>query len=348
MSVVDVCPTRVITGQWTPGYRSYKVTYKVTTTSSNDGPQVVMSQSGKFLLGTTYQVGNDIDTGAICVALGAPRRTGNDKNATQWLLDATFEFDQTQLPYYHGISVEPYFVQTQSPIEAAKFLGFYKVDTNGTYVPASIVDPILKVGIVRPISNSAGIPIIPVPETEVSIPAYRVSWTKRTAFDVSDYLNRVNSVAVELQSIDRTFISPATGEESTVLFSKFFAAGTLRLIDCQMTETTFYGRVWHNVTLEFVEDTIDTYELDRGLAALARAGYPDARGAEYGSGEFEEGQPEFRVMTDPNGNPMSEPSLLDGRGLPLEQNENADNAIYLRWQKYQTADFNDLEIGLIT
>lgn len=343
MAVTSICKTRSVVAEWTPTTHKYVVTYLATVNSPNDGPQVVLSSPLTPRIGTTtYQYGNDIEVDSICVSLSSPRRAGQNKAELKWVFDATFEWDFNQRPEYIPVKIEPYYVGGQEVVDKALFKGFYgpTSSTLDTFIEKGISNTNLtKDQTVGPISNSVPTPIIPAPEREKATPGYRVSWFKKTYSDLGGFINRVNSQEYTLIGLDTNLL--------TQVFIKSFAAGTLRLRDVQSPITEFYGRNWFHYTLEFVEDTADIYELDRGIAARAKAGDPDGKGGTYTSGDIFTGQSKTRQMLDPGGSPITDPVLFDGNGQPLSDPKPSD-AVYLRWGFYPTINFNNLPIGNIT
>jgi hypothetical protein len=356
MAVISICATRSVVANWKPNLRTYRVTYKVTTNDVQDGPAVVMLGLGAVgatsafyalmltLRASTYAYGNDADPFAFLIDLGAPRRAGGDKLKQAWLLDAIYEFNSENQPQYQSVRVEPYYVPTQEPIGKAKYKGaFYRlantwqvaaVGDNGTYE----IDKEYMIG------NSAKVPILPSPERDASIPAYRVKWTKRTQYNTEQFINRVNSQPFTLQGDSRLFLSPASGVAIKPMFSKTFEPGTLRLRDVQQPIRTIHGEDWYDVTLEFIEDESIAYELDRGFSARADAGDPDGKGGTFSGGDFPEGATAQRELTDENGSPVSEPVLLNGQGQPIRLLGSL-GPVYLGWERYEKADFNQLNIG---
>jgi hypothetical protein len=358
MAIVSICPTRSVVANWEPNLRTYRVTYQVVTNDPLDGPGKVLSEMSNANngLGVTYIVrqnryafGNDSDPLAVLISLGAPRRAGGDKLTKIWLVDGTYEFDLEKQPALRPVKIEPYYVQGTEPIESAGYYGAYN-RVNGQWIGPKEFGPGQETysqagGVVYPIGNSANVPILPAPEREVSTPAYRVSWYKQTALDASFYINTWNSGAFTLVSNVVIYNAITGATQIAPVFFKTFQSGTLRLRDVQQPTVNIYGQEWFNVTLEFIEEDIYLHELDRGLSARARPGDPDGRGGTYSQGDFPEGSSGQREILDADGQPVSDPVLLDGTGKPLRDQSLSLPAIYLRWLKNESTNFNELNIG---
>jgi len=348
---VSVCQIRTVTSEWSPGFRTYSVYFRVDVPSPLWGPNRVRAVLGKILNGETYTYsdGNvkDLDPTAVLVKINTPRRAGGDKIANRWIVQCEYEFDQTQRPEYQGVRVEPFFQQGSEPIPRTKFTGVFQ-DIGGTLQPLAIPEgkETFIVGNFYPISNSAGVPILPAPERDKALPSYRVRWyTRRSDFYYTPYINTFNDAPFRLIGTAKTSLSPII-LETNVKFDRTFPKGTMRLANVQFSEVTFYGYTWYETALEFIEESQVIYELDRGFTARANVGDPDGRGGTYSAGDFPEGSSGQRDILDPDGNPVSEPVLLDGKGKPLDQALKY-NARYMGFEKYPNSNFNDLPIGVL-
>jgi hypothetical protein len=319
-----------------------------------DGPETVLSSMADNGLGQTYVLrtntyvfGNDADPLAYLVSIGAPRRAGGDKLKKIWLVDTVYEFDLEKQPKLRPVKIEPYYVQGTEPIEYSPYFGAFN-RVNGQWIGPKEFEPgreTYKQGMVNyPIGNSSNVPILPAPEREKSTPAYRVSWLKQTALDASFYVDTYNSAPFNLESWVKIYNVIGAPKIAPVFF-KTFPYGTLRLRDVQQPTVNIYGQEWFNVTLEFIEEDIYHYELDRGLSARAKAGDPDGRGGTYSEGDFPEGASGQREILDPDGQPVSDPVLLDGTGRPLREQSMSIPAVYLKWIKNEATNFNELNIG---
>jgi hypothetical protein len=168
---------------------------------------------------------------------------------------------------------------------------------------------------------------------------------KATPINASFYAGTWNTGSFTLQSLTAIYNAPNLAPQIAPLFFKVFAPATLRLAQVQQPTRTIYGREWYEVTLEFVEDEFFIYELDRGVSARAKAGDPDGKGGTYSEGDFPEGSIGQRSILDGQGQPVGEPVLLDGQGKPLREQSASLPAVYLKWNKGETTNFNELGIG---
>jgi len=345
MATPSVCETRSVTLQLQPGMRRYRVTYRVDMESETAGPIQVIQALNKQLFSSTYVYGGvDADPLAWLVEIGVPRRAGGDKLRDRWLVDCTYEFDQAQRPENGPTTVEPFYQTESEPIARAKYFGAYQ-DTSGTLQPLPPANQSFTINSTYPISNSARVPILPTPERDKARPAYRVKWVRERAdFSFEDYINKMNSTPVVLTGAQ--FLYAFNLKVSYSTFQRIFDAETLRLRDVQITPVVFYSRQWFEHTLEFIEDVAFIDELDRGLTARADDQDPDGRSGVISGSQAVPGQPAMRKILDQDGNPISDPVLLDGRGQPRTASEQ-QFPVYLRWQKYELAEFNQLPIGVI-
>ena len=346
MAVISVCETRVVTGDKTTEITRFSVTYLVLCSSRADGPKTIL-YSGKLpkLRNTLYHYGTEFQNDAICVGHSVPRRAGSDKSNFKWIVTSDFEYDIESRPEYVPLKIEPYYISTTEVVDTALFKGFYGPTsaTYGVFQDKGITNPnLVKDQTISPISNSVPTPLIPAPEREKVIAGYRVSWYKKTFLDLSFFINKMNLKPFRLMTRDAYRDDTIT--ERKVIFDKTFEAGTLRLRDVQAPRVTFYGQYWFNYTLEFVEGSGDLYELDRGIGARAKPGDDNGRGGTYTNGDVFTGQPKTRQLLDVSGNPVTDPVMFDGNGKPLEDPK-ASNAIYLRWQIYNSTDFDEMNIG---
>jgi hypothetical protein len=349
MAGVSICPTRSVVANWEPNLRRYRVTYKVVMSNEQDGPGTVlnyMAGQGYVVRNRTYVYHNDSDSSAVLVSIDAPRRGGGDKLKTVWLVDGNYEFDLQKQPNLLPVKVEPYYVDATEPIEAAYYWGAFN-RINDQWVPKAFAPnkETYSTSRMYPIGNSSNVPIIPAPERDTSKPAYRVSWIKRTALDAASFIGTWNNAPFQLSAFTIIYNAPNIGPQIAPTIFKQFPAFTLRLRDVQQPTVNIYGQEWFNVTLEFVQDEYFLHELDRGLSARAKAGDPDGRGGTYSEGDFPEGSSGQREILDLDGQPVSDPVLLDGTGKPLRDQSTTTPAVYLRWNKGFLTDFTQLQIG---
>lgn len=351
MAVTEIRKTFASTAEWSAGRRRYTVKYRAAVSSQLDGPVTVLNNAAapKLFL-TTYQYGNDADTEAVCVSISAPKRSGS-KNDRYWDFEAEFLYDRANIPSHNPVTIEPFYLQGQSPVTRATFVGFFKyTGSNSNWVETSVAgSPLVKNSSRGVITNSALTPILPAPERRIATPAYRVTWTKRTFFDYQPYINTVNNASVTLSTVDKVVGPPAfefSGPQQTI-FSKTFDQYKLLLADVQVSTVKIYDQNWYQYTLEFHEDDHIHYELDRGLAEYSGSGEDDGRGGTFNTGDFPDGVPKQRIIKDPSGHEITDPVLFDGAGKVMNP-QDPKEAIYLGWQKYFTSDFGNLQVGVNT
>jgi len=347
MSVISVCETRVTSGDHTPDGNRFSLTYLVLCSSRKDGPAHILdSPLLPSVYSAVYRYGTKVEVLARCVSVSVPRRAGSDKSDFKWIVIADFELDIESRPDLLPLKIEPYYISGTEVVETALFKGFYGPTsaTYGVFQDKGITNPnLVKDQTISPISNSVPTPLIPAPEREKVTAGYRVSWYKKTFLDLSFFINKMNLKSFRLMTTETGFNNKGY---IPVIFDKTFEPGTLRLRDVQAPRVTFYGEYWYNYTLEFVEDSGDLYELDRGIGARAKPGDDNGRGGTYTMGDVFTGQPKTRQLLDVSGNPVTDPVMFDGNGKPLEDPK-ASNAIYLRWQIYNSTDFDEMNIGNI-
>lgn len=339
MAVFNICKTWRAVGDWTPGLRRYVITYRADCSLKSDGPlNVLQSPLSPKLLTTTYSFGNEWDAFAICTKIGVPRRAAGDSSPTQWIFDAEFTFDRESRPEYQAKTIEPFFISGTKAIERAKFLGWYKPVGDGL-IPVSIDGSKLLAGAtVGPITSSALVPVLPTPEKPSAIPGFRVRWIRKTyPNSIGGFLNHTNIEPFTFTAVDDF--------NGSVVFTKTWTPRQLFLAGIQSTPIQIYAKTWYEMVLEFNEIDGSVYELDRGLSEYAESGDRDGRGGNYDSGDFVEGQPNQRRINDTEGQPITEPVMLDGKG---KQNaiQKPDNAIYLRWEFAQPQDFSGIPFGV--
>lgn len=350
MPLTNLQALRSTVGAWSEGLREYVVQYRATMSSVLDGPAAVLASAGvPFLFQTTYSYGTDIDTQAICVEISAPRRAANDTSRLIWIFNAVFRYDRSKVIEHQPVIIQPFYRQTQEPVTRAQFNGWFQyIGSGANWSEVTKTNPKLIKNVTRgPITNSAGIAILPAPEKPVTKKGYFVSWHKRTHFDFEPYINTINLSSYTLVAYDKVANLFEAGTASTI-FNKTFSAGTLLLADVQTEVTEIYGRNVYKYTLEFHEDDHDLYELDRGLSEQVASGDDDGRDGTFTTGDFPDGVPKIRRIEHPGGaGPISEPMLLNGEGKLLPD-QKPEDAIYLKWGIFLNSNFADLPIGTTT
>ncbi len=218
-------------------------------------------------------------------------------------------------------------------IHKALFLGAFNAEGED----ANVNNPRMPRNTRLPVANSAEVPLLPPRERLVYDWALIVtSYTNKTWSQVPDLLGYVNEKKVRL----RTRVGLPGGGTRTQ-FDHTFAPRTLLLYDESWDPHIIETVPWNVVTREVLVRLggwhID--ELDRGLSARAQRGDPDGSGGSYSNTDLlGPNGVAVRRLLDPQGNPITDPILLDGKGQPLNQQE-LEKAIFLRWLDQHEADF---------
>jgi hypothetical protein len=313
----------------------YRVRYRCTTNSADDGPQKAIEYAENHIarLGDTYAEGNDARPTAWLRTWEAQREANSLEH---WILTAVYRDEEvneddnrlddsgqpTDNPTDIRPEVEVQTVQYTRPVEAAKYLSGWD--------PAKRAHAMVNDGKLRPICNSALATFDPPPEADDA------RWTIRVKRNVKSIdcdqvkTNCVNSVAVTFQY---------RGIKKSVAAY----CGKLRDFQAQPRHHHQYGD-YVEVTLFFdVYDLSDgTWRLrilDQGFSARAMEGDPDGHGGViYNDSRAMVAElcPQRRLI-DSEGQPISEPVLLDGDGQPLNRWDdpaNPKDPVYSLWQYY--------------
>ena len=348
MSVINVKQLRSTVGEWTATRRLYVVGYRIQTTDPTISPAVILkSPLVPKLHVTTYGYGGDVDVGAICTRVSIPQRDLNDKSGLIWILEAEYEFDSEKLPPFMPVEIVPFFLSTQTVTQKTLFRGWFKNNETLDFIAEDITDsPVLeKDTTAGPVCNSAGTAVVPTPEQRQSMLGYRVSWTKRTAYNFDGFINTTNQAPYRLFCYDRV-INDHDPDPPIIIFDRLFLQNTLLLVDVQTQIQKAYGRNFYRYTLEFHADLKAHlhFELDRGVEVWTAANEDDGRGSRWGPDSIKPGMAKKQRLKDINGENIKDPMLLDGRGRLLDPQE-PSGAIYLAFQQYQTSNFANLPIG---
>jgi hypothetical protein len=93
MSAVNLGPISMGLARDDEGWKEYTVTYKILTTSFDDGPQTVINAPGLPTIGSTWTFGNDIDDWVWCSAatrIAPHTHHADDGPVATWTLEQTF------------------------------------------------------------------------------------------------------------------------------------------------------------------------------------------------------------------------------------------------------------------
>jgi len=297
------------------GKVSYTSIYAVDVDSALDGPQVAVAGCG-VSLGDKYQFGNDSDRLAKCKSL-RPDRVADTR--LRFTITATFDNDQgggdgnknqDQKPDTNGnytddpfqwrpeISISP--VTVQVPVE------FATLRTELTELGFGLG----KVGNLGPVMNSAGTVIDPPITKDHRQKLLRVTkyFTKYPS-EFDEFEEKVNSdnFVVNLPGLIRAY------KPFCVLFEPFQATWKL-----QTKKDGTLIDYWE-ADLSFLIDEVRTHRVtitDRGIHKLVAPGDDNGRGGTYSAGDFPGGVAPVVRMLDPEGMPITEPVLFNGKGKP--------------------------------
>ncbi len=310
------------------GKRQYSAVYLVDVDSVDDQTQVIVQHfqdtTGLPHLGSgPYSFRNDYDNTVICTLI-SPRRL--DKSATSWEVTCTFETptgdkdDKEQNKDPNGnLTDDPTlwlprmdvgFRIEHVPVEKAIY-------RSGFVGSAALLCPAGKEG---PVINSAFVPYVPPPETDLHISVVRRSWYD---FDFSqdeanELIGRVNQdfILINVLGYSAGWL-PYTAKIINL-------GGSLELIN--------NGLYWRkDLEIHINPKTWRRQFADRGLHARAMAGDPDGRGGTISASDIIEGVPPVRRLTTVDDMPLTEPVLLDGDGAPLITDSAFPSPVYTVW-----------------
>lgn len=319
----------------------YRVRYRAYTNSPLDGPQLAIQYAEGHIarIGDYYAEGNDSRPTAWLRTWDAERESNS---LEYWILTAVYRdeevneddnrLDDSGQPTDNPMDIRPEVecqtVQYTRPVEGAVYLSGFD--------PAKRSHAMVNDGKFRPICNSALASFDPPPEADDSRWTIRVKRNVKTINCDEVKTNCVNTAAVTFQYRGIKKTVPAW-------------CGKLRDFQAAPRHHHQYGD-YVEVTLFFdVKDVGDgTWRikvLDQGLSARAMEGDPDGHGGliyEDSRAFVEEICPQRRLV-DPDGQPISEPVLLDGDGQPLNRwNDpaNPKDPVYSEWRYYTEDDWN--------
>lgn len=211
----------------------------------------------------------------------------------------------------------------QSPVIKSRFVGFF--DAGGGDITESIGNPYFVPDSIRPVANSAEVPLLPPREKTLYFTGVIVTWYTLQTWRFHRGPGYVNRDRVRLAV-------PAAFGSTRMLFDATFAKRTLLCVDSQWEPAVIGGVPWNRITYELLYDPGGWYddELDRGVCARALPGDPDGNGGMISGGSVITDGPAVRRILDRQGNPVTDPVPLDGRGQPLTSAD-PDDAIFLRW-----------------
>lgn len=307
------------------------------------GGRVYLPHDGRYL-----RYGRTVDREVICDTL-TPRL--KDGSSTLWTLEAHFKSakeeeeetneneagEATNDPTEWAPTLEISFVEEVVPANKATYRFGFKHQTEGTiYMPDE--DDV-------PIVNSADVMFDPPPEKRVSRMLLRfMSYEKKCPPKLDWAPGSVNSKFVTFKIRDK---QAANG----TIYKESFQEYELQIGGVSGSIVRKNGRtVWQISTDVLVMDDawIKRGEetewtgwraavLDRGTYTYAGSGAPDGKGGSLAAPMS--GAPAVRAMQDANGNQITKPVFLDGKGQP---NPPSAQKVYLCYSIYPERDFKKL------
>ena len=318
--------------------------YQVQSDDPDDGPQVIAAATGIPLLGSTYVFGNDSDPFAFAKSIHPNRR------GTSLLWDVTVVFgpqeneeDEGQpvgrnengdpvddpLEEAPSITVRPLFMT--KAVEKAWYRGV---------VEGGALDR-RALGLGRPVDsigavvNSVMVPFDPPLE--------------------SDYFRTSINISVNFQDFNqdqfKTFVNTVNAAQITVNrvgFQLTLAPFTGKITNINGTRRSRNGKIFWQGDLELQVDDVFTWRvdvLDRGYVGRACDGDPNGEGGNWDdyTDPPKDGRAQVQVIRDRNGDPITEPVRLDGKGQPLKCN---DADIFIRYSVYPELNWLPLNAWL--
>lgn len=312
---------------------SYTVRWRCMTDEPADGPQKAIMYAEQHLgrIGDIYQVGNDVRPTAWLRTWSAQREA---MSLEFWILTATYRdeaIDEQQLtdagsptdnPLDFRPEVDVQTVQYSRPVESAKYISGFD--------PAKRSHAMVNDGKRRPVCNSALSAFDPPAEGDDARWTIRVKRNVRSIDCDTVKNNSVNSVAVVFQYRGIKKTVPAFCGK----LRDFQASPRHHHQFGDYVEVTLFFDVW-----DVGDGTWRLKILDQGLSARAMIGDPDGHGGVIAADArafVGEVAPQRRLI-DSEGQPISEPVLLDGDGQPLNRWSDpaaAKDPIYSLWQNY--------------
>lgn len=322
--------------------RNYNAIYQITTNNKYDGPAAILAHfaSGGIngnlpYLGSPYSygLGNDFDTNAVCDSI-RPTRSGESEFL--WQVDLHYGTNEdeegedengkkTGNPLNFRDEIDVGHMNISRPVEKAWRLG-------GFVGTAAIAYPIGSFG---EVVNSAGVPFNPPLEREDYIFVLRI--TKYSA----NFPATINTLLMHLNNNLWTINKPQYN--FTLTMAKHHAQFAAVSTSFDFKNNTKFWKTTYEIHYDPVNE-LNPEVLDRGLTRRAKIGDPNGRNGLVGFNpngggmtlqeyldSIPPGTPEGIKITDPFGQPVTEPVLFDGDGQPLPAGA---NAVYLKYRVY--------------
>jgi hypothetical protein len=341
------------------GRAEYTAPWRCYTTSGLDNIEQLRLYVIANIAAATHHFGfgNDCRVGATLRKIDGKREAGS---ANPWVWIATLHYadpeaagggndtkdnkdsngNNTDNPLDLRPEMEYRTVQYQRPVEKATYISGYSGAADSFCKMNSSVGPIV---------NSAIVPFDPPIERDDSRGVLRIKRNLASLNCDTIFTNVINSKACSF---------------SWRGISKSIAAycGKIRDVSAVPRNHPTYGDyVECELFIDIFDDGKKTWRyliLDRGLSARAGYGDPDGHGGTFGASDTRTvtGIPPQRRITDIDGNPVSDPVLLDGNGQPLNDSKPTgalDPPVYSNWKDYTEYDWTNatswpIFVGLIS
>lgn len=294
---------------------TYNVLYQAKSNDPLDGPKVVRDHFkntvGLPWIGDPYQFGNDQDAESICQKISPSRVTGSDIFNVQVTYEppsggggrepekVSIELE-TKPPLLWHDNIEITSTQISVPIRKAILRGYSR----------AISSPGVPVGYEGPVVNSAMDPFDPEPEGEIDIDVLRIS---RNVYPWSDgavqlYRGTVNiaDVLIEKPDYGFTFLIPKQQGKIHQLSGTFEVDLEYKVKYYKMVIEVHVNKLGWRLKMT-----------DKGLRRRAYVGDTTELGVAITAANIDLFKPPLTAIHDLAGDPITVPTLLDGRGAPL-------------------------------
>lgn len=319
---------------------SYRAKYRVHVDSPLDSPDVVLAYFRGHptlpWMGSIFQFGNGGSTSSVCrsvtasyvensagwyeVEVGYESVDSSDEDKQQPETGQDVEGKETENPEDWRDEISVGFTQISIPAEYGIFRRF---------VGAAGDNLVLKPGVIRAVTNSAGVPFDPLPEYEVDIKIVRITRYMKnySTFAFNNFQGAVNSDAFVIN-------------KPTYRFSESFKPYTARMKLSADFQIINRFKIWRQTTELYVNPLGWRRQLvDRGIDRRTMHGDPDGEGGTISGDTIEQGMPFHQKIVDSDSFPIVEPVLLDGKGQPLDPGK---TPVFLEFSFYSERPFAGL------
>lgn len=305
--------------------------YQVEVNNPLDGPQTVVLARGLPPIGSFYLVGNDANPLLTLREMTPTRVTGT---RLLWHVACKYQSpnsDQSQSGTDEDGKPQKDPRHWHDEIE----IGY--AGHTGPLEKATLVSPDLgrfrRIGDEGPPINSAGEVFSPPAERDLSRFVLRITKNLNSypVGNAKDYLDAINSDNFTINKRKLGFVFPVKKYQAKMRN----VSGRLSFAN----EIAYWP-----VTYEMEIDTRGDWRfdlIDKGFAAALNPGDQDGNGGTLSANDFVNGMPRLKQFTDTDGNPFTEPQLLDGTGKLLAPGK---PAVYIKYAGYTEKPFAKLRL----